>query len=58
MKKGKDIFNAGHPARKKAIEIIESIPCLAKLNGEKYYATEDLITVIIAGKDKREYLFK
>lgn len=48
-----DIYNADHPARKKAIRIIEVIEghinkCLAK--GEEYYQIEDELTSIIAEK--------
>jgi len=50
-KKEPDIYNAEHPDRQKAIRIIESIPQLAKLEGEKYYEVEDKITRIINGKE-------
>ena len=53
MEKEKNIFNADHPARKKAIELIKSVPCLDKLNGKEYYEAEDLITTAIAKESKK-----
>lgn len=44
------LYDAQHPDRQKAIRIIESIPSLAKLNNEDYYAVEDKITEIINKK--------
>ena len=49
-----DIYDAQHPARQKAIRIIEQViePLLKKgINGQKYYALEDQLTLIINGKE-------
>jgi len=46
----KDINNADHPLRKKAIRIIEEViePLVGKnINGEEYYGLEDNITEIL-----------
>ena len=48
-----DIYDANHPARKKAIEIIENViePLLKKgIQGEGYYEIEDKLTEIINKK--------
>ena len=51
MKNNKsDVFNAQHPNRQKAIQIIEEViePFFnTPINGEKYYSLEDKITKII-----------
>ena len=49
-----NIYDAQHPARQKAIRIIEQViePLLKKgINGQKYYALEDQLTLIINGKE-------
>lgn len=57
----KDIYNAEHPARKKAIYIMENIaesigkPNIfdsTKENDTKWFDIEDFITRVIAGKTK------
>lgn len=53
LQKGKeiDIYNVEHPARKKAIRIIEEIIEDREgkgINGEEYYGLEDRLTEIIA----------
>lgn len=50
----KDIYNADHPARQIAIQIIEQViePLhypKRGVEGEKYYELEDKITRIVAG---------
>ncbi len=52
-KKQTCLYNADHPARQKAIRIIEEViePVLKKgIKGEQYYALEDKITLIINSK--------
>lgn len=46
-------YDVGHPARQKAIRIIEEViePLLGKgLNGVRYYEVEDTLTEIIYSK--------
>jgi hypothetical protein len=49
-----NLYDAQHPSRQKAIRIIEQViePLLKKgINGQKYYALEDQLTLIINGKE-------
>lgn len=53
----KDIYNVEHPARKKAIEILEHIQgnflckkCIKNTDGENWYLLEDYIVGVILGK--------
>ena len=50
----KDLNNAEHPARRKAIRIIEVVEDLfpIRIEGVKYYDLEDSITQIIVEKTK------
>ena len=50
----RNIWNAEHPARKKAIRIVQYIEenFDIKFDGEEYYDVEDNLTFIISGKEK------
>ena len=39
---------ASHPTRQKAISIMENVHELEKLNGERWYEVEDIITNLLA----------
>ena len=61
MKKKVDIYNADHPARQKAIEILEGIAEYMKdeemfdcqNNDGRWYDLEDMITTIINRRGKK-----